>query len=64
MHFNLIIKWIWITAFCFSSLALTISLVGSFILWRIGPRDRLKYILPMIPFILALVIRSFLAVVL
>ena len=57
-----IIKYIWVLALMISLPGLILSILASIILWRNGPRDRLKYILPVIPIFLAAAIRSSVAI--
>ena len=53
---------IWVAAFIISLLGLMVAIIASIVLWHVGPRDRVKYIFPVIPIVLAVAIRSSLAI--
>jgi hypothetical protein len=53
-----IVKIIWIAALIICSLGLIASFLAAIIVWKNGHKDRLKYILPLIPITLAGVIES------
>ncbi len=55
-------KIIWVAAFTISLLGLMVGIIASIVLWRVGPRERLKYILPVITVVLAVAIRSSFAI--